>query len=124
MCSKHANAGVCHRVGCSVTLKNPFSKFCSSACRQAAYRKGSTHTTRLEVLRTARKLRRAEWSSRRYRDSYANAGNTAGNWNLEMGKEGPLPRQTAGPIPAGVPRRASHLDLEPFIRQAQAVAHA
>jgi hypothetical protein len=108
MCAQlHAAAGVCHRSGCGVTLTNPRSKFCSSACRQAAYRTGPTHAARLENMCAARKLRRARFEQYKYRASSLHQY-----------------RGFGGPVPAGMPPRRGGLDLKPFLREAKAVANA
>lgn len=75
----------------SVTLcpcgKPARRKFCSSACRQAAYRNSPAHTDNLKRLRDARRARRADHYQRRNR-SRALA---------------PV-RGYSGPVPDGVPR--------------------
>ena len=107
MCAQHASAGVCHRSGCGVTLTNPRAKFCSSACRQAAYRSSPAHAARLVTLRSARKLRRARYFEFKRRASGLHQY-----------------RGYGGPVPAGMPARVGGLDLRPFVKEAKAVANA
>lgn len=107
MCATtHASAGVCHHADCGVTLTNPRSRFCSPACRQAAYRQSSpAYATHLATLRLARKLRREDHASFKRR---------ATSFHHYRG--------LGGPVPAGMPSRCGGLNLRPYL--AQAVAHA
>jgi hypothetical protein len=62
---------VCQQAEHSVTLcpcgKPARRKFCSNACRQAAYRISTAHTDNLKRLRDARRARRADYYQRRNR---------------------------------------------------------
>ena len=54
---------------CGVTpIRRKGAKFCSNACRQAAYRKSPAHARALKRLADARTLRRKTWEQRRQRD--------------------------------------------------------
>ena len=107
MCASHASAGVCHRSQCGVTLPNQRSKFCSAACRQAAYRQSPAYATYLATLRIARKMRRETHARQKHRDTSLHQY-----------------RGHGGPIPAGLAARFGDLNLRPFKAQARAVAHA
>ena len=107
MCALHASAVVCHRSGCSVTLTNPRSRYCSAACRQAAHRQSPAHATYLATLRIARRLRRETHASLKRRDTSLHQY-----------------RGHGGPRPAGLAARFGDLNLQPFKVQARAVAHA
>jgi hypothetical protein len=94
---------VCQHAEHSVTLcpcgKPARRRFCSSACRQAAYRKSAAHTDNLKRLRDARRARRADYYQRRNR-SRALA---------------PV-RGYSGPVADGVPRLGA-LKLENYLRE-------
>jgi hypothetical protein len=86
-----ATLDVCQHAENSVTLcpcgKPARRKFCSSACRQAAYRKSAAHLANLKRLRDARTARRADHYQRCNRSRALS----------------PL-RGYSGPVPDGVPR--------------------
>jgi hypothetical protein len=92
---------VCQQAEHSVTHcpcgKPARRKFCSNACRQAAYRNSAAHTDNLKRLRDARRARRADYYQRRNR-SRALA---------------PV-RGYSGPIADGVPRLGA-LKLENYL---------
>jgi CDGSH-type Zn-finger protein len=82
---------VCQHAENSVTLcfcgKPARKKFCSNACRQAAYRTSEAHIASLKRLRDARTARRADHYQRRNRDRALNSV-----------------RGYSGPVADGVPR--------------------
>jgi CDGSH-type Zn-finger protein len=69
-----ATLDVCQHEKHSVTLcpcgKPARRKFCSGACRQAAYRTSAAFLTNKKRWEYARTARRAEWESRRHRDKH------------------------------------------------------
>ncbi len=92
---------VCQHAEDSVTLcpcgKPARKKFCSSTCRQAAYRTSAAHIASLKRLRDARTARRADHYQRRNRDRALNSV-----------------RGYSGPVADGVPRRGD-LNLKNYL---------
>ncbi len=92
---------VCQHAENSVTLcfcgKPARKKFCSNACRQAAYRTSAAHIASLKRLRDARTARRADHYQRRNRDRALNSV-----------------RGYSGPVADGVPRLGD-LNLKHYI---------
>jgi hypothetical protein len=86
-----ASLDVCQHTKHSVTLcpcgKPARKKFCSNACRQAAYRTSAAHVANLKRLRDARIARRADHYQRRNR-----------------GRALSPVRGYSGPVADGVPR--------------------
>jgi hypothetical protein len=103
---QETQAHVCQHVGCGVTVTNPRAKYCTNACRQAAYRTSPAHAARLATFRSARKLRRETHFKFKHRASSLHPY-----------------RGYGGPVPAGMPARFGGLDLRPFLAQAREAAN-
>jgi hypothetical protein len=81
-------------------------KFCSSACRQAAYRTSAAHVDNLKRLREARKARRDDYYRRRNRDKALTSV-----------------RGYSGPAVSGVPRLGG-LKLENYLKERSGLGSA
>jgi len=106
-----ASLDVCQHAENSVTLcpcgKPALRKFCSNACRQAAYRKSTAHMENLKRLRDARRARKNDYIALKnasYKRLNAHRGFTQ-----QTGIYG-------GPAASGVPSvRIGDLDLNDYL---------